>query len=883
MREWQLTADHPLAMRFAADVRLGTTDYTDDQSWEIIFGGPQEPALAFVTRYGGRTGIARLVPMFVLDGRSIYEGHSLAEQPTLRAFVPNYALVTARLLDTLELTAELWVMDSQAVGGRFTLQNHATQPVTLRLDLFAQLVRDSGMIDMNLLGLDNGGEALHLGKVANLNPILLVEGSKTAAGSDRVRPKLSATLTIPAGGRTAVRWIHAGNKTVNDSLQTAFQWLYKTDWDAAIRQIEQLDTQTPIIITGNQEWDTALAFSEQVALRSFVGPTNSLPYPSFVSARIPARGFSPRGDGSDHGWQWSGQTAALSYLVVPTMAILSPDLARGVIRNALATRRSDGWIDFKPGLAGQRANMLSLPLLAAATWRVYEVTEDKTFLNEVFPSLLSFFERWFQPDMDRDQDGIPEWGSTTQSGYDNNPLFARFQRSSQNADISNVIAADLLAYLIMEGRSLIEMARTLDNAAAITAIQNRVDKLTPTLESLWNEVAGTYLYRDRETGTTPKGATLFQGKGDEAFSGPTQLDPANRLIVRVVGGKDQPPRVSAVIEGVDFKGKSVNETLAATTFSWHYGMGAAVSEHVYSKVNYVKIQGLSRVYNIEIDTVDLTRDNQTLLLPLWAGVPTKEQAARLIQTITDPARYWRAFGMPVLPANDPVFKTDNSAAVWWLWNSMIIEGLLDYGYTGEAATLFSRLLDGTVRALRRDHAFHETYNSDIGDGFGDLDELAGLIPIGLVMRLIGLRIVSPRKVWAGGVFALSTPVKVDQSGVTVTRSAEGTTVRFPSGYTAEVGPEWQLIEDSTPVTEPPQTASTSPQPPAKNDVIMVDTPTGSQSAASMIPVKAQKDDTMEIQISQIDFTPDQPSNTPQEPPSASTPGTVKIPVRGDNE
>jgi hypothetical protein len=72
MQEWHLTAESPLSMRFAADARLKRTDYADDQSWEIAFGEADAPFLTFQTRYGGRVNIARLVPMFALEGRTIY-------------------------------------------------------------------------------------------------------------------------------------------------------------------------------------------------------------------------------------------------------------------------------------------------------------------------------------------------------------------------------------------------------------------------------------------------------------------------------------------------------------------------------------------------------------------------------------------------------------------------------------------------------------------------------------------------------------------------------------------------------------------------------------------------------------------------------------------
>ncbi len=882
MRDWHLTTDNPLSMRFAADTRLGRTDYTDDQSWEVVFGGPQEPAISIQTRYGGRAGLARLVPMWILDNHSVYETAAFAERPALVAFAPNYCKIAARPLENFHCAIELWVMDSHALGGRFTMRNDSKSALSLRLELFAQVVREGEVIDMNLLGLDDGNEALHLGVIGNLNPILMMENAAASASipGEHVSPKLSAPLNIPAGGEVSIRWVHAGRPSLNDSLQDAFKWLYRTSWDDFQRLIEQTNTATPVIETGNPDWDAALAFSAQVVLRSFVGPTNSLPTPSFVSARIPSRGFSPRGDGSDYGWQWSGQSSTLDYLVLPAAAILSPDLACGAIRNLLAVRQSDGWIDYKPGLAGQRSSLLSLPLLATTAWRIYETTEDSQFINDVFPGLQQFFERWFQPDMDRDQDGLPEWTNTSQSVYTENPIFGRYRRWAQNADINKAESPDLAAYLIAEGQSLLQMSDLINKPQVKPAIQARIDSLVKHLEAMWNNGTSTYQYRDRDTDTTVTGQNLFSGKGDEAFDTRTRLDPANRLILRVIGGKDHAPRVSAVIEGIDVKGNAISETVPTVAFAWYYGMGAAVSEHVFSQVNYVKFEGVSRVYSVEISTVDLTRDNQTLLVPLWAKVINQERAALLVKAITDPARYWRTYGMPVCPADDPVFAANNdggSGGVWLLWNTMIIEGLLHYGYHAEAATLFSRIMDAQVKSLKSDHAFREIYNSETGEGMGDLDELGGVIPLQLVMQMIGVRFVNARKVWTGGPFAFPSPVKVTQFGIEVTRSAKEITIRFPSGYTATVGAEWQAVEDPTPVAPPPEPPAVEPEPTPES----VQTPdlVEPPSPASIIPVDAKKDDTLEIPVSQIDFEPkkDEPSRP------ADAPGTIRIPVKGPNK
>jgi len=172
-----------------------------------------------------------------------------------------------------------------------------------------------------------------------------------------------------------------------------------------------------------------------------------------------------------------------------------------------------------------------------------------------------------------------------------------------------------------------------------------------------------------------------------------------------------------------------------------------------------------------------------------------------------------------------------------------------------------------------------------------------VVPLGLFMQMIGLRITSERRIWAGGPFAFSKPVKVTQFGVEVTRSGKGTVVKFPSGQTTEVGSDWQLIEDPTPIpAQPPAAPATPPEvAPVPAPVVIEPANDPANVDASPAPVKAPegdlikvdqtKDDTMEIPISKLEFRknlqPKPPENTSEKPPEPpETPGTVKIPVRG---
>src|SRR3972149_2483643 len=54
MRTWSLTFANPATIRLAADARLTSPSYVDDQIWEVTLGGGDPPALGFQTTYGFR-------------------------------------------------------------------------------------------------------------------------------------------------------------------------------------------------------------------------------------------------------------------------------------------------------------------------------------------------------------------------------------------------------------------------------------------------------------------------------------------------------------------------------------------------------------------------------------------------------------------------------------------------------------------------------------------------------------------------------------------------------------------------------------------------------------------------------------------------------------
>lgn len=807
LRRWLLDTNQPFALPLAADARLSATDYTDDQAWNLSLGAGAAPALALQTRYGGRVGLASLVPMWYAGGRSIYEAQGYNVPPAITGFAPGYLRVQAALNPQLTLQAEYWAIDSHTLGVRFTLANAHTSPVTLRLDIFGHVGAQGKEQQLGIIPLANGGAALYMGRIGGINPAVLLEGgSAELADGGPVSPKIGRDITIPGRKKVALRWVHAGLRTAADSAAHAAHWLGQ-DWTPHLRRINQAAASIPDIRTGDDTHDLILANAWNQLVLAFLRPTASLPHASFVALRGAAVGVSQRGDGTDHRREWSGQNPTWAYLAAQSIASISPQLAQGVVRNYLAVQQPDGWIDWKPGLAGQRQGALCLPVLARLAWGIFQHTEDDAFLRETLPGLVRFFERWLSPDRDADGDGLPEWQTEHQTGYLFLPTFAAGQPWGQGLDIQLVETPDLLAYLLSEAVSLRAIAYYLRQPEVEARMAAHIERLLPALETLWDASAGRYRRRDRDTHHTAPGAVVLDGgRGDEEQILALPVSPPNRLIVRVSGGVSHTPRLTLLITGLDANGQPASETVDSSAFLWQHNYGVYTTRQVFAQADRVRCDGLSRVYTVSVRAADTARLDIAALLPLWSAALPPARAEALTRLLSDPDHFWQPNGVTMCSAQDPAYDPANAAGsggVWPFWTALLVEGLLETGRADLAAELLRRLLSAQAGVFQETRAFAEFYHSDSARGLGEPAHLAGIVPLHLLLRVLGVRVISARKVWAGGPYHWHQPVTVSQHGVSVHRSASGTTITFPSGHTAALPADapWQAITDSTAVRQ----------------------------------------------------------------------------------
>jgi glycogen debranching enzyme len=100
-------------------------------------------------------------------------------------------------------------------------------------------------------------------------------------------------------------------------------------------------------------------------------------------------------------------------------------------------------------------------------------------------------------------------------------------------------------------------------------------------------------------------------------------------------------------------------------------------------------------------------------MPLWAGVPSAERAARLLQHLHDPASFGTPMPLPSVARGEPSFEKDMWRGPVWLNTAYaVIQGLLRYGFERDAAELAYRLCDAVYSVFERERRIYEFYDPD---------------------------------------------------------------------------------------------------------------------------------------------------------------------------
>jgi hypothetical protein len=790
MNSRQYHSDDPVVLSLSADARCGPTDYLNDQIWDLKLEGGEPPALALHTTYGLRAKMMRFFPRFLEGETEVIDPQTFSTPPIVLNVFPNYISLSCAPFTGIDVIIEYWVPESHAIAGRISFSNTRLSDRHIQFNWVA-ILRPTG--DGEIMKADEKNAVTVLtGRTDGLAPLLfMTSGPKASSGP---YPALSLDLDLPPGGSRQIIWSHTALSDTEASFDLARR-IVAHNWDAEIARIEMLNAAQIEIETGDPDWDAVFAMTQKTAYELFVGPTSHLPSASIVLSRHPDQGFSHREDGSDYSTTWNGQTPLDSYFIAGQILPSNPQLAIGLLNNFLSTQKQNGYIDWKPGLGGQRSKLLATPILVSLAWRIYETTEDDDFLRDVFPKLLAFLQHWFDPKQDRDGDGIPEWEHSVQSGFELQSDINFGGPWTMGPDINYIESPALCALLYQECTTIIKIAKLLEITHPLPALQSLADNLRTATEAAWDDNAFIYHYWDRDTHFNPHGHSVGERTGSGEINLEEKFDNPVRLLVSINPNDEIPRTANIFLHGSDSSRNHIVEKLAQDRIRWSLDEGTIISRRVYRQLERIEIFNLNNDDKATVRIVDFSSQDQSLLLPLWACIPNQERADLLVEkTILDISRFWRPFGIPSRYLNTKSPNTIPPTYIQIPWNSMIGMGMLAYGYRDEAAELVSRLMAAIIQNLKRDHAFRQNYHSETAIGLGERNALGGLAPLRLFLETLGVRLISRERVHIEGYNPFPWTVTIKYRGLSITREKQKTTVVVPGGQRAVVrSPEPRII------------------------------------------------------------------------------------------
>jgi putative isomerase len=108
----------------------------------------------------------------------------------------------------------------------------------------------------------------------------------------------------------------------------------------------------------------------------------------------------------------------------------------------------------------------------------------------------------------------------------------------------------------------------------------------------------------------------------------------------------------------------------------------------------------------------------TNFVPLWAGISTSTQAARMIgDHLLNPAEFWSPHGVRTLSKNEPLYDPHAGywrGPVWILPNYLMMHGLLNYGYKAQAVELADKTQRLLVEDFQKTGGMNENYDPETG-------------------------------------------------------------------------------------------------------------------------------------------------------------------------
>ena len=761
----------------AADRRYTQIDQKNDQVWELSCGHGEPPALALQSTYGLRCQGIRIFPRFTLQGITLTDPRTFANPVQITKRLTNYLKVVFSPFSVLDVELEYWVPSSNSVCARICLINRGKSAISLNLEWAVLLKPKEGGQAMS--SGEMGVNTILHGKTEALYPVFFLTGGPVP--STRAYPALALEMTLTAGAERRVSWAMA----TLDSQEASFTLARQNTallWDSELLKHE-MEEKRKVFHFG----------SEDPVMNELLYESQLKAYQCLIQGQAPERRITllskrqpdaPLGNFAISSITRRSNMPATVYDLWQISRILLPadaELFKELIQGFLDIQQENGAIPWTINPNGRPSAALTPPLLAGISLDASDSLEDSAWLAQVYAPLLEAFKFWFREESNAGTSSWPVWDHIMQTGLDSSPLYSIWKEEDQGVDLKYIDSPALGAMLYHECCALIKISQKVNQQEELVWLQATAERIKAHVQECWDEEKATYLYRDLFSGQTPQAAGCFQAEADGNYTPAVECDGERRLLVRCIKKNGFPGNADVVIQGKNSQRK-VSEEFHFTPGQFQQGIARLTSGSLFSSIDKIKVTGLHEGESLELILAGFDDEDISLLLPLWAGIPSAEQAARLVNE-TVMKRYATARGLSNVPSRR--YSSDR-ITVQSFWNSVLAEGMLNYGMREQAARVLSAYFAAVENQWENNYVLNDTIRVSDGQGVGDRDTVSALPGVTPFLRCLGLEKISQNEIIFCGLNEFLPAYTVQYGRTSVYLTKECTTISTINGSKIEI-------------------------------------------------------------------------------------------------
>ena len=764
----------PKAFILAPDGEFSAFEPEHDQIWTMDLEPPDASPFHLHTTYHLRVNSMRVFSNLLMGHRRLIKPDDFSLPPTVTAYAPSAIEIEYAFNHQVAVRFTGFIPEPDLLVGSLCIKNTFSQPIALIVEMAAILIPLGQGNPIHPDTIDHN----HVlsGKTEELFPILFTSGGPT--GTSNPYPALHVPVTLAPNEVENIQWVLASKTSQTSSFEAARNWTAQ-DWHKDLQAYKKSHQKKMVFIkTGQPDWDTAFYLAQINARSHLVNFHQTTPCTAFSRKRLTNPLKAAPGIKKERPDLTLLEALHLSQVLLPSHIDYLLKLAEGFI----------ACIDDQGCLCSHNRRDITTtaindsPLLANLCLMLYEICPDAAFLKQAFPHLRRFFDIGWLKNKKPEPANLPTWDTPEQLQLDFGLFnFEVWEEAGSGLDIRTALSPALAAMLLREASAMKQIAHILGERSARSWYAQWIKIIQEALNSLWVDANHHFSYQDYQTHHTPQREIYDFGqiqsplKIDKPFSQP------QRLQISFKTREKYPKKTSVRLEGVDSHGEMITELIQPPALHWINQRAHITTQKIFSALNVVYFEGFNPDDHFLIKTADYSQPDISCLLPVWSGGIRKEHLASISKSLIDGETLSCAFGIPESWHFNHPLPDGLSMPVNVQWNTLVLDGLAREGYAEEAMTLFTNLMTPIIRGLKAFNGFYPRFDNLTGLPIGAANTIAGLVPVGLFLKIAGIKLMSPERVAVWGENPFPWPVEVRWQGLCLRKETSQVDIIFPDG------------------------------------------------------------------------------------------------------